>query len=351
MTIVSFDHVGAGPLVDIHGSYDAGLHAMLMLPDEGDALVDLVSGRTAARTGRVLLDGASPHRSPEHRARVASVLREEPPLRGRNVVAALARDLGDLPRAQQALQGAGLATWADRRPDHLSRADLRSLALAISLTLPTPAVLALFEPLALLPGLGRSRILEHLQGVARRGGVVLVATASVRDALCLEGTVTVVHRGRVVRRTPALASSIAPGQPTEFVVRTAAARELAARLAHHEAVSGIAWNGQIAPHEVRIRASRTELASRAIMAAARDAHLTIESLTIAEPSLDTVEAASLAAVRAIAAPVRPPPPSSASVPSGSPPPGSPSASTTESVAPLAASPARDETHRDEGEDR
>jgi hypothetical protein len=124
------------------------------------------------------------------------------------------------------------------------------------------------------------------------------ATSSVRDALALEGQVTLLSQGAVVGQKPALGCELAPGNVNDYVVRTTRARELTAALMHRHEVVGVDYDGRLAPRVVRVQGRDGERVTQAIVEVARSEQIPVESLAAEDPSLQLAQSASLGAMRA-----------------------------------------------------
>lgn len=165
-------------------SLSAGVHALVGGPDEEAAeVVALCAGIVRPKRGTVRLDGAQPFLSPETRGRIGALLRVEEPLEGGSVEASVARALHlhrSVTAPRDALTSFGLESLLGRSPADLSPREVRSVALALALSLQAPLLLVLHEPFA--AGLSRgdveARLLEHAEG----GTVVLSILASAREA-------------------------------------------------------------------------------------------------------------------------------------------------------------------------
>jgi ABC-2 type transport system ATP-binding protein len=259
--------------------------------------VALLSGAARPRSGTVQIEDRNPHRDPQLRRRVGALLQIEPPLPGRTVAAAIEPLLGSGSQGSEVLRCLGLETWIDRKARGLSDEERRSVALALALATPDPLLVVLFEPFSQTPGVSRQAVLERIAGLSKTT-CVICATSSVRDALALEGTVTVISRGRVVNQTEALALRLAPGNIESFTVKTPRPRELAEALVHHTEVTGVLWDEQAAPRQLRVKGRNGEATARSIVEAARGADVPLEYMVAEDPSLQLVQSASQGALRA-----------------------------------------------------
>ena len=122
-----------------------------------------------------------------------------------------------------------------RPPPHRPRQPSPLLALALALSIDRPAVLALYEPLADLPGIAREDTLQRLELAASEGACVLSATASARDAGRLSSSVFLLDHGRIVRCPgQPLPLELAPGTAPDLVLRI---RSCTSRVPSSETVS------------------------------------------------------------------------------------------------------------------
>ncbi len=297
MTVVVTERLSLAPLREISLELTRGRHALLGSSEETAALVDLLTGVRRPQRGTIRVAGRDPHRDPATRRRIGSLLHGEPPLVGRTVRAALTFTLGDRRAVEPTLDRLGLGSWADRDAARLSPGELRGVAWAVALATREPILVALWEPFAHTTGVSRTTALDELAALSEHCCVVC-ATSSVRDALALEGSVTVLSQGQVVSRQLALPGELAPGRAPDFAVRTPRARELAAALLRSPDIAGVEWDGRTAPHLLKVRGRDAETAARTIVATARAESVPVESLTAADPSWVVVQTASHAALRA-----------------------------------------------------
>jgi ABC-type multidrug transport system ATPase subunit len=295
--------VSAPPLVGVSLQLGAGAWTFLGAPDDGTAtLVELASGMIRPRLGRVLVAGADPRRSPELRRRIASLQEREEPLPGRRVRDKLRAALalhGVRAEAEAALAKLGLERWAERRATELGPRERRSLALAIALAIPEPLLVALHEPLAITASVDRALVRRQLSELAAAGSVVICTTASVRDALELGGRTLVLNRGRIVRElTNGTLDELVPGSPAELVVRTGAARELAAALASERNVVAVQFDARFAPGQLRVRGADLDLLALDVARVARAHGIHLQAVAQSLPSVQEVRAASAGVARA-----------------------------------------------------
>jgi ABC-type multidrug transport system ATPase subunit len=277
-----------------------GIHVVLGgALDGAEALVAITAGLRPPRRGAVRVDGVNPHRDPLIRQRIGALFATE-------------RPTGDLVTSwvETALRARGAANtdpraWLNtfqlgalspRAVESLSASEVRAVALALALSVDSPALIALYEPL-LVSGIAAETVVSAALRASQAGAVVLCVTSSVRSALLLSEVVMVLDRGRFVRRPEPAATELVPGVPLELVVETEQAAELAQALSrvapHLEAVIDAS-----APRLVRVRGADLDATSRDILVAAHDAAIPVTSLFPAVPGAAHVRAATTELVRA-----------------------------------------------------
>ena len=100
-------------------------------------------------------------------------------------------------RTRELLRGLDLAPKADETIASLSKGMKAKLAFAAA-TIHDPDLLILDEPLIGVDPAGQHKLKEHLVGVARAGGTILVSTHQLDTAERLCSRVAIVHHGRDV---------------------------------------------------------------------------------------------------------------------------------------------------------
>jgi len=312
-----------------------GLFPILARPDAGATLVSALGGQRRDRTGTLTVDGVDPQRSPKARARIALLLAVEPVTEARTVRDGLAAALGGEAAAEAALGAIGLGAWARRRPERLTPAERRSVALAAALAARDPLLVALHEPLADVPGADPERVVMRLRELGAGRAVVVPVTSSVRDLLALGGDPYVLAIGAAFRATGPVTAA-GSGRDVELVATSTAARDLAAGLLARPEVEAVSYDEVTAPRRVRLRARDVRAGSLAILAVAAEQGASLTALSLEPPTLDSVEAAATNAARAslgarpAALPARPDPwtvamPFGVPPPPPPPPPGTPPA--------------------------
>lgn len=287
MSTLSFDLVSHGALTRVSAAFAGGTHVVLGTERDGaDTLLQLAAGLMHPTAGRVALDGLAPfsHAALRRRSAVLCANERLPP--GRTVTAALSlalRARSDARSVAAVLDAAGVAHFATRRTANLSAPEVRALALVLALTEPEPALLALFEPLALPGTLQPDFVLQTLARAAAGGAIVLASTSRVEDATRLGGATHALERGTWLDSAVARLSH----SQVTLRVRTPEPRRLAALLAEAPDVSAVEWGGG---RELLLRGRDLERLAAHVVASARSATIQIEALRYDPPSLDSVAA-------------------------------------------------------------
>lgn len=294
------ERASAGSLFGATVELAPGMHVVLGAPADGaDDLASLCAGLLRPRNGSVKLFGKEPWSSPGTRARIATLLRDEPPEAAGSVRIALGRALllrGDKRDATQFLTELGLASVANTAPERVPPAVRRRLLLALALTHPNAGCLVLVEPFS-IPEQDAEQVLAQLRAHAERGCVVVVLTASARDASRIGGDVLLLDRGRFARRVgEPLTRELAPGSVSALDVSSSDARLLASVLVLEPAVSGVEWHGR--GERVLVRGANGDSLALAVARAARESGSQIGSITPVLPALDEVRGASVGLWRA-----------------------------------------------------
>jgi ABC-type thiamine transport system ATPase subunit len=276
-----------------------GIHVVLGAPADGtDDLASVCAGILRPRNGSVRVFGREPWSSPGTRARIATLFREEPPESAPTVGVAVRRTLAlraDKRDAMQLLNELGLGAWSNTPPDRVPRDVRHRLLLGLALTHPAAGLLFLVEPFS-HPEQDDATLVQ-LRAHAERGSVVVVVTASVKDASRVGGDLIVLDRGRFVRRPgQPLQSELAPGGVSGLEVSSPDARQLASVLTLDPVVSAVTWHA--GGERVCVRGSDGDALALAVARAARSSGLRIGAITPILPALDEVRGASLGLWRA-----------------------------------------------------
>lgn len=252
-------------------------------------------------------------------------------------VVALADALRGAPKrpTSAVLATLGVEALGARPVRSLSRAETRSVALAIALASPAKLLL-IEEPVAHLDPVATARVGEVLRARAAAGAVVVITTASVRDATRLGDHLSVLTQGKITALPPELAHTGPEGARLRIVVAKANAAALVGALAADGAVRTVETatfaraKSEEAEESVATAVFVTgkdllELAA-AVNRASHETDTPVEAIESAVMPLDQIRAA-LAAPRTGPLPsLRPPPqgtPSAAPPPVSVPPTNSP----------------------------
>jgi ABC-type thiamine transport system ATPase subunit len=290
--------VSDGPLFRVDARFGPWTSAVLGSdPLSLATLVDVSAGVRAPGRGRVLLDGAPLHASPDRRRGTATLLAVEALPGFRRVadgVALVLEARGERRKPAALLEEVGLGAWAARFARDLDASEARTLALALALAHPSPRLVALYEPFSAGRSLGADFVRAGIARTTAAGAVVLVATQSLDDARSLGAAPFVLDRGTLasVRDVPLGA---APGTDQAFVVETTDARRLTAALAGDPAVRGVRFGEELAPGTVIVLGSDVEAVASAVTRALSEESLGVRSLRLAPLPLDAFVAAQWAA--------------------------------------------------------
>jgi ABC-type thiamine transport system ATPase subunit len=276
---------GLGPLV---ARFTPGLHVVLgaSTRDLG-TLAELLGGLTTARRGRVLLDQRDIGRDPECRRRLAAVLADEELPAARDVLGALALSAELRQTAlspEGVLREAGLSALGSRDPKSLDATERREVALAFALGVPYPALVTLFDPLPLAARTGEDFLLGRCRERAKTS-IVVVLSPSLSDAVKFGGKLWWLDRGRLEAAEKTAHPVI---QPPVLLVRADSARRLSEELALDANVVSVHFDEARAPREFRITGTDLEALSVALSRAASGAAVSVESVSVELPALDSV---------------------------------------------------------------
>jgi len=285
---LSFQAVNQAPLANVGATFGTGTHVILGTEWDGTGtLIELAAGRLEPTNGRVLLDGAPPWSNAQTRRRIACVSATETLPPARDVAGALGlalRAAGDARAALYVLGRAGLAHFAGRRVSTLTGREARAVALALALSHPTPALLALHEPLGAVGILREDFLLHSLNEQRAAGSIILCSASRVEDAARLGGSVSALSRGTWLAPAdakPALGS-------ITLRVHTAEPRRLAARLSEAPDIRGVEWAGG---NELVVHGSELERLAGSVVANARAEAIRITAIKPDAPSLEILAAA------------------------------------------------------------
>jgi ABC-type multidrug transport system ATPase subunit len=330
----------AAPLRGVTLSWSRGVLAIIGAPADGTStLLGLIAGTARPTGGQITIAGQTPE---DARALVAHVPLEPvlPDALRVEEVCDLAADLRGEPRkpARERLAVLGIESLAKRKVRSLSTGEARAVALAVAISSSARAILV-EEPLAWLEPTAPARVVDALRTRALAGVVVIVTTASVRDATRLADELAVLTLGVLTPLPPVLAHVGRDGARLRVVVPppregAAGAAALAAALVDDPAVTAVethAYATSRSPASTILDA-RTATAvvvsgkdllalASAVNRAISQARVEIEAIESAVLPLDAIRAA-LTAPRGPALPSMPPMPAAPpqSVPPSIPPP-------------------------------
>jgi ABC-type multidrug transport system ATPase subunit len=272
----------------------AGLRALVGTPQDGLlALAPLLAGTGAADGGEARVFGRDPQRDPGVRVRIGTTL-HDPSLPGARTVGALLRDIdairgGDA--ATRALARFGLDAWRQRKPSDLVRAERRALSLIIALSTPSPLALLLTEPTVDIARLDRDQVQQALAAAARGGACVVVASASIADAVSLAPVVHLLERGSVsdARSVDQMGTSAWP-HAHSLRVEVDLPRLLLAALSDDPAVSGVTWDQDSERSMLTLQGRDLEQLALAVAAAASSSGAAISSIVPVPADLEQMRA-------------------------------------------------------------
>jgi ABC-type multidrug transport system ATPase subunit len=219
-----------------------GSFALVGRPEDGASVaLALAAGRERPARGKVTLAG----RSAADAARAVGYVPLEPELPdalGVAEVLDLAADIRGEKRVRPAERLAllGLERLAPRRMRTLSRPETRAVALCEALTSSAVRAVLVDEPFAQMALEARSELARALRGRAQAGVLVVVATASPRDARAVADAYAVFAGGRLLRTGTMLDPLLASADGAATLRATVSdARALAAALATDASVASL----------------------------------------------------------------------------------------------------------------
>lgn len=283
-----------GVAVDL--ALEPGLHAVVGGAADGLlALAPLAGGLVRPRAGSVLIDGRAPFGDADLRRRIGatSSVATLPAIGSvRALIDACARVRGD---QADLLARIGVSTLEGRSLGSLSPHEARAVELALALAVPRPLAVVVTEPFADAGDIGRAAVLHALARAAEAGACVVVATASLGDAIDVGGEVHLLEAGRVARSVAAAeAPALIPGRGLELRVVTDRPRELCAALTQDPQVRAVTWNAERASSVVVVPGGDLDAAAIGLARAAAASGARIDAIAPGSPGLDEVRAAAAA---------------------------------------------------------
>ncbi|MCU0694238.1 MAG: hypothetical protein MUF54_22845 [Polyangiaceae bacterium] len=278
-------------------SLPAGLiGALVGGPQDGTtALAAALAGQLRPRSGSLLVGGLPPYRSPSIRRRIGALLHAPhlPDVGRVKHLLAIARQLrgGEAPRD----------TWHELllhgRLDEVPIASLdetgrRTVALALALAVPNPALLVLHEPVVRTHVTCARWLRELLRARAEQGTCVLVLTASTQDASALADDVGMLQGGAIARAigVPS-AEALAPGSAVELQVWCNLPRVLVSALVLEPSVHGATYAEGDGGTPVRLRTEDLEQCAARVAAIASHKGVQLKAMRVVMPSTPEVNAA------------------------------------------------------------
>jgi ABC-type multidrug transport system ATPase subunit len=279
---------------DVTLTWSSGVHAIVGRPEDGGPLLlAAVAGLAPLRRGRARLFGRAPTDAGA-RARIARIPMDPPlpgALRVAEYLSVAAHLRGESVRpAEERLSSLGIEALAPRLLRSLSLPEARSVALAEAGTSTRVQALFVEEPNVLVDPRAAGRVATVLRNKARGGCVVVVATASLRDAAELATDFVLLRAGSLIahlRSIDEVAGFSPEGAELRVLLATAAdARAMIAGLAHDASVEGIERDEAT----VRLRGPDATWLARAAAAAAIEAGIDVLEIGLGVPPLDEARA-------------------------------------------------------------
>jgi ABC-type multidrug transport system ATPase subunit len=279
-------------LANVSLEWGAGIHTLVgASADGGPLLLGLVAGATPPRSGRVrVLDGSPADATVRKQVAYVPLERALPgALDVQEVLAIAAAIRGEPARnAAERLSTLGVESLASRGVRTLSREEARAVAIVEAVTSSRVRVLLIEEPFVALDPRAATRLPGELRARAREGWAIVIATASVRDAVELSDDHVVLRGGTVTAHTSSL-QALAGFSPHGVTLRILASdpRALAAALAREAGVEAVVCENAGVVARGRDTLELARAAARAIMLCGVD----VTELRVEAPSLEEVRAA------------------------------------------------------------
>jgi ABC-2 type transport system ATP-binding protein len=274
-------------------SWGPGVHSIVGTPADGGPLVlELIAGKARLRTGRLRVLDATPGDSAVRRELALVLLEPSLPeaLSVAEVLALAATLRGEPPRDPVArLASLGIEALAPRPARTLAREEARAVALAEALTSTRVRVLLLEEPLAIVDPRAAARLPELLRARGHDGCVVLLATASLRDAGDVADDHVLLRGGTIAGRAGSL-GELSAFSPDGVRMRIVASdpQALLAAVAREAAVEAVARRDGAVVARGRDAAALAAAVARAVVASGVD----VTEILVEPPSMDDARAAS-----------------------------------------------------------
>lgn len=254
--------------------------ALIGNPQDGtNVLAHLLAGLARPTSGVLTVAGERPFDSPSTRAKIGALLLDpQLPDVGtvRELLAVNRAIRGERTDREPWYDALGIAELSRLRVGALDRRQARAVALGIALSIPSPSLLVLHDPLAEVTRADAQVLRQLLSDRAQEGACVLVLTSSAADAAALADDVATLQRGHIGRAIGAPdVDEMARGATLEVRVWTNKPREVAAGLALEPSAESVWVATSQKGSPIAIQTSDVEACARAVarVIAEQDAEL------------------------------------------------------------------------------
>jgi ABC-2 type transport system ATP-binding protein len=277
-------------LTELSCSFGPGVTGLLGPNGAGKTtLMRALTGLLRPNEGTVRVLGADPHTDRSVQAAISLVPEDEavpPALTARQLVrytAALHR-VGDRSLPDRCLDTVALLDVADRRVGGFSKG-MRQRAKVAAALVTRPQVLVLDEPLNGADPVQRVALIELFQALGRQGRTVIVSSHVLHEVERLAPRQIVIIRGRLAAAGDhrAIRDALAD-RPRSIMVRSPAARQLAAGLMAYDVVRGVTVDGSA----LVVSSSRAGELAEVLPRAARDVGARLHEVRPMDDSLESV---------------------------------------------------------------
>jgi ABC-2 type transport system ATP-binding protein len=277
-------------LTELSCSFGPGVTGLLGPNGAGKTtLMRAMTGLLRLNEGSVRVLGADPHTDRAVQSAISLVPEDEAvpaALTARQLVrytAALHR-VADTALPDQCLATVGLLDVADRRVGGFSKG-MRQRAKVAAALVTGPTVLVLDEPLNGADPVQRAALIDLFQALGRQGRTVIVSSHVLHEVERLASRQIVIIRGRLAAAGDhrAIRDALAD-RPRSILVRTPAARRLAAGLMGYDVVRGVNVDGTT----LVVSSERAGELAEVLPAAARDVDARLHEVRPMDDSLESV---------------------------------------------------------------
>jgi ABC-2 type transport system ATP-binding protein len=277
-------------LTDLSCSFGPGVTGLLGPNGAGKTtLMRALTGLLKPNEGRVRVLGADPHTDRSVQAAISLVPEDEavpPALTARQLVryTAALHLVADRTLPDACLATVGLTEVADRKVGGFSKG-MRQRAKVAAALVTGAQVLVLDEPLNGADPVQRVALIDLFQALGRQGRTVIVSSHVLHEVERLATRQIVIIRGRLAAAGDhrAIRDGLAD-RPRSVLVRTPAARELAAGLMGHDVVRGVTVDGTT----LVVSSERAGELAEVLPRAARDAGARLHEVRPMDDSLESV---------------------------------------------------------------